>query len=529
MGTLRMVPLNPTRFLHVRVPALSLALVAALLLTGFGPHGAQGSADGAAATLPVEAAQSQGDRLASLLAEAIALADGGDHGTADIALSAVIAHPAFAALPDAQRHQALSAAAFVAIRLDQLPRAREQYLAATRVDPADPDDWYRLSLIERWLGNHEAAAAHLLYLLRNWPQLLGNLPEQDISQLVHRMAPDSPARLELLQTLFDASWTRDGLDASDLWYALALMRVERGEAEAARAAITRITDPMGMVKLRADRRFDALVDRGDERFDAARAARTRADELRVMAMLHPERLDVLRELTYAMLTAGDNRDVLAMTDAALAVLAEGTETSPFKDIDEQVWLMNNRAIALRRLGRIDEALAQMQHASRLTERGEPNVSQVLNLGQFYCSLGRPDDAVAVIAQVGGMSGYGRMVQASVQHCAAQRSGNVAAAAQALAYLRAHRQDSEILFLEALIEADRLDEATAVMVAQLESPHDRADALIAVQQFRSPEPLPGDVAYRAREHRVIARAEVQAAVQRVGRVEHHDIHAGSGTD
>ena len=29
--------------------------------------------------------------------------------------------------------------------------------------------------------------------------------------------------------------------------------------------------------------------------------------------------------------------------------------------------------------------------------------------------------------------------------------------------------------------------------------------------------------------MIARAEVQAAVQRVGRVERHDIHSGNGTD
>lgn len=521
--------MSSTHFLRPCASALSLALVAALSMTGCDVHAAQRPADGTASSPAIKAPRSQGGRLALQLADAVALADGDDFDAADIALSALIAHPAFAALPDDERHQALSAAAFVAIRLDQLPRSRELYLAATRVDPAYPDDWHRLSLIERELGNHEAAAAHLLHLLRQWPELLGNIPEQDIGTLVHRMAPDSPARLELLQTLFDASWSRNGLGASDLWYALALMRVERGEAEGARAAITRITAPMDLVKLRADRRFDAVVDRDAERFDTARAARTRADELRVTAMLQPERLDVLRELTYAMLTAGDNRAVLAMTDAALAVLAEGKESSPFQDIEERVWLVNNRAIALRRLGRIDEALAQMQEASRLTEDGEPNVSQVLNLGQFYCSLGRPDDAVKMIAQVGEMSGYGRMVQAAVQHCAAWRSGDAAGAMRALAYLRQHRQDSEIHFLEALIEADRLDEATAVMVALLESPHDRADALIAVQKFNSPDPLPGDVAYRARGQQMIARAEVQAAVQRVGRVERHEIHAGNGTD
>ena len=521
--------MNPTRCSRTGLPRLSIALVASLLVTGCGVHRAPLPDDPASSR--IEAQRQQGDHLASQLAAAVARADDEDPdpGTTNHALSAVIGHPAFGTLPDEQRHQALSVAAFAAIRLDQLPRARDLYLAATRVDPADPDDWYRLSLIEREIGDHEASATHLLHLLREWPELLDNLPEHDISLLIHQMAPASPARLEVLQTLFDASWTRNGLGASVFWYELALMRVERGETEQARPAIARITEPMDVVKLRADRRFDAVVDRDDARFDAARAARRRADDLRVMAMLEPGRLDVLRELTYAMLAAGDNRDVLAMTDAALAVIAAGEEASPFQDLDEQVWLMNNRAIALRRLGRIDEALVQMEHASRLTEQGEPNVSQLLNLGQFYCSLGRPGDALKAIAQVGGMSGYGRMVQASVQHCAARRSGDAAGAAHALAYLRRHRQDSEIHFVEALIEAGRLDEAAAVLVALLESPHDRADALIAVQKFRSTEPLPGDVAYRARGHAVIARAQVQAAVQRVGRVEHHGIHAGNGTD
>lgn len=521
--------MTPTRFSTTCLPRLSIALVAALLVTGCGVHRAPLAGDSASSR--IEAQRHHGDHLASQLAAAIARADDEDPdpGAADSALSAVIAHPAFKTLPDEQQHQALSVAAFVAIRLDELPRARDLYLAATRVDPADPDDWYRLSLIERELGDHETSAAHLLHLLREWPGLLDNLPEHDISLLVHQMAPTSPARLEVLQTLFDASWTRNGLGASVLWYELALMRVERGQTEEARQAIARVTEPMDVVKLRADRRFDAVVDRDDERFDAEHAARKRADELRVMAMLDPERLDVLRELTYAMLTAGDNRAVLAMADAALAVIAAGEEASPFQDIDEQVWLMNNRAIALRRLGRIDEALEQMEHASRLTEQGEPNVSQLLNLGQFYCSLGRPDDARRVIAQVGEMSGYGRMVQASVQHCAARRSGDAIGAAHALAYLRRHRQDSEIHFVEALIEAERLDEAAAVLVALLQSPHDRADVLIAAQKFRTTEPLPGDVEYRARSHEVIARAEVQAAVQRVGRVERHGIHAGNGTD
>ena len=464
-------------------------------------------------------------KLSTRLKDAIALAEGEDVAAADAALTAIISHTDFKEMPREARLAALSNAGWMAIRSNDLQRARNLYQTSSDIDPDDPDTWYRLSLIELDLDNPEQAATHLLHLLSRWPHTLENLSQQHISMLEHELEHHSPLRLVLLQRLFELEWSREGLGASHLWHELAVLLVERGDTGAAKAAIDHIRTPQEVIKMRVDRRFDAFVDRDAQRFDVQSVAAARAGELRVKAMLEPERLDVLMELTYALLALGRVDEVLAMSDAALALIeALGPGQTLFEDVGDRVWLMNNRAIALRRMGRIDEALEQMLVASELEEEGQPNVSQALNLGGFYCGLGRPDDALEAIAPVGMMSGYGRMVQMAVKHCAARRKGDIEAGDEALAYLRDHRRDAHAIFVDALLEADRMDEAAAVVIGLLEDADTRADALFEAQEFLRPDALPDDAIRFGRQADLYRRPDVRDAVVRVGRIEQHPIHA-----
>ena len=465
------------------------------------------------------------DSLSERLDRAMALAGADDVAQATVALAGVIGDPAFPALPDDKRNAAYLDAAWMAIRSGDLPRARDLYRSATGIDPDAPDAWYHLSLIEHDLGNHEPAAEHLLTLLSVRPDTLENLSEQHISVLIHKLDHSSPLRLALLHRLFDLQWSRKGLGADSLWYELALLHVERGELEAAKVAIDSVHTPVEVIKMRADRRFDGLVDPGSPRFDVLRIANAHADNLRVKAMLDPERLDVLMELTYALLVLDRADEVLTMTDAALALIeASGPEGTMFESMADRVWLMNNRAIALRRMQRTDEALEQMLVASTLEEDGQPNVSQALNLGNFYCGLGRADDALDAIAPAGAMSGYGRMVQTAVKHCAARLKGDEEAADRALAYLREHRGDSQAIYVAALLEAGRTDEAAAVVIELLNAADTRAEALFRAQEFLHPEPLPADGTRIERQRALYRRQDVRAVIDRVGRVEQQPIHA-----
>jgi hypothetical protein len=161
--------------------------------------------------------------------------------------------------------------------------------------------------------------------------------------------------------------------------------------------------------------------------------------------------------------------------------------------------------------------------------GTPFSCTALNLATMHCQLGEPERTRAALATVGqDMSGYGRMVQAQAQLCAAAQSGDHAAADAALAYLAEHRDDSPGGYLQGLLRLDRRDEAAREIIRQLQAP-ERDDALALFQTYREVAPLPGDVGPRRTLRAVIARADVQAAFRPVGHARTFPIYDTSGTD
>ena len=491
------------------------------------PQEATSVDDPAAASVAAEPSADT-SRYRAKLDAAQALASAADHLGASRALSSVIGDDRFGDLPAEDRRITLSMAAWAAIQLRQLPRARDFYLQATNADPRDPDDWYRLSMVEASLDNHDASARALQEMVEVWPELLDNLDDGFVFQLIYAMEPHSDARLSLLQALFDANWTNNHISPSSAWYELALMRIMRNQPEAARAAISRIESPEALIKIRSDRRFDSLINSASRAFDVEDAARRRVEDLRQHASVQPTRLELRTQLSYALLTAGLNDAVLALADE-VEVLIEGSDEAPFTDMDERLWVANNRAIALRRLGRTDDALAALHRASHLDEAAADNVSQALNLGHFYTSLVRPDDAIAAVALKGDMSGYGRMVQATVRHRAALQKDDRGGAAKQLRYLGGHRKDAELIWVEALLDASRVDEAASVVIELLASPADRPDVLNWAQTYRVADPLPGDVQLRAGRAALLARTDVLDAVAKVGRIQRYDIYGDNGTE
>lgn len=459
------------------------------------------------------------------LAAAHAWYQAGDFDRAGPAFARALDDPRFATLDAAERHALLSAAAWSRAQHRELESARDLYLRATSLVGTDPDDWYRLALVELDMGHHDAAAVAFTRLVEGWPELLVNLDPLALQSMLYGTEPDSPARLGMMQALFDANWRSAGGMESNVWYQLALRRVIRGERDLARAPIRRVTDPWSILHLRVDKRFDGLVDRDAWSFDVGLAAKRWVERLRQDSASTPDRLEPRVQLSYAMLTAGMHDELLALVDDTLAAITGAAPgKQPFVDLEQQAWLMNNRAIALRRLGRHDEALAELERASHLTEHGEPNVSQALNLGQFRCQLGRPEQALQAIAHAGDdISGYGKMVEASVRHCAALQLGDGAGAREALDYLEAHRDDGQIIYMEGLLNETRLDAAAEVLLELLDLPDERAGALALVQEYDADVPFPFNRKRDANLKALIARPEVRAAIDRVGRIEHQPIH------
>lgn len=500
-----------------------------------GPQRAVDAVEPAARAPEARQAQPSADAERRLLLQALAtgraLLRKRDHVGAGRTFDDILAHPLFGTLSAEERRAAWSGAAGADIEADRLDRARERTRRAIEADPGDADDWYRLSTLNYDLEDHDAAAAAFIELAQRWPELLVNVNQDYITWLLDRLERGSPRRVEYLQSLFDARWERPEYGSDRLWYQLALAHLENGDEDRARAVVRRIIAPELVVRMRSDRRFDSAIDRDGWTFDAGRSAERAIEAQRDRVAAQPRNLMARVQLTYRLLEAGQHAQTLRVADEALRAIAEAgvADEAPFDDIQQQIWLMNNRAIALRRLGRVDEALDELLRASRLVESGGGNVSQSLNLGMFMAQLGRADEARASIGRAPEqtMTGYGRMVRALVELRIALLREDRAAERRAFAYLRRHREDAPDAYLDALLLTGRIEDAAQALIARLASPEDRGDALFYLQEFRENAPLPGDAAHREHFRRMRDRDDLRAAVEAVGRIERHPVFALRG--
>lgn len=478
---------------------------------------------------PAEAAmQSEAELHASsfesLLQKGLKAQDAGDPVSASETFTRAIARPEFAALAPEVRHAILHQAAGVAFESGQLQTALLQTQAALRLRQDEVDDWYRLAALQSDLGNADASAEALWQLLTSWPEMADSLPQALIIHPIFVGRASDKARLALLEALFDANWTLGGLGADTAWTELALLRLARQDAPGARAAIARVHQPMDIIRLRTDRRFDAIVNRDDPRFDVAAAAEAHIEAVQQRILDRPDRLELRTTLITAFLTTGRVDEALTTADAALADLES------FSDPEDAVWVHNNRAIALRRLGRDEEAVAALIVASSLHEGGGLNVSQVLNLGTLHTILGQPDEALAAIERVGhDITGYGRMVEESVRFRAATQHGDTEMAEIALAQLALGQSDAPQVYLDALLLRGNLDAAAVVLRGLFEVPTSRQVLLEWAQTYRSLPPTSTEAVARQHRAHFLARPDVQAVIDRYGRIETHPIHDVRGIE
>jgi hypothetical protein len=187
--------------------------------------------------------------------------------------------------------------------------------------------------------------------------------------------------------------------------------------------------------------------------------------------------------------------------------------------DQRSIFLDFRATALERLGRWDEAVAQMSAASLLHEKYGGNVDQIIELGDLYCELGRPNDGLSAIGTlVAKTSAFGTMQLEHVRLDAAIQLGDSKQVARSLDYMRAHRADAPYVYEDALLIANHVDRAAAELITQLLDKDQRQQALLSVQVFLPMPDTPRGIELEARRRAMINRSDVQAAIQKVGRVE-----------
>lgn len=500
-------------------PALLVVLIALLTGCATAPDRAPGLAQSSPPSAQPPARGHDPSQLRKILAQADVHFAGDRLADAEVAFAQALADPAFASLPAEERRAALSAAARVAVRIDEHERARDRFRQAIQASPADAGDHFYLSQLEFDLDNKQASARLMVEVIQRWPVLVHEYSSTHIFRLLYPGTLSADDRMTLLEALFASDWDQGAPGADSAWFDLVPLRAQRGDRDGAREVAARIRHPSLLASMRVDRQFDGLFDPAGPAGDLANAAAQYVVWTESLADRDPPTPGLELSLSYARLTAGQHQETIAGVDAALRRLdgARGEDLPGLKQADAP-WLLNNRAIALRRLGRFDEAYADLDRASRMAERGSKNVSQKLNKAQFLVALGQPRHALAELDDLGNTSVYGRMVGAEVQVRAGLALGDQALVDQGLDFLREHRQERPTSLVETLVRAGEIDEAAAVLVELLGDPVERPSALTLLQEHRTGPALPDHRQWLHNRQALLARRDVKEAVQRVGRIE-----------
>jgi tetratricopeptide (TPR) repeat protein len=277
--------------------------------------------------------------------------------------------------------------------------------------------------------------------------------------------------------------------------------------------------------MRSDRRFDGLVEANAPLFDIAAASDRELRAAQSAVDTFPKSLAVRARLIVTLINQLHYEAALATADAVLVdIRSTNFPYRVFEDYGDALPLfLNYRAEALERVGRWDEAVEQLTAASRLHEKYSGNVDELINLGELYADLGRPQEALDAIHNVlAKMSPYGAMQLESVRLDAAYQLGDSTQVARSLKFLETHRADAPATYVYALLTVNQPDHAASALISGLRDPLQRRVALRIVQEFASTPETPRELALDAALQSVTARTDVQSAIRHVGRVDRYNL-------
>jgi hypothetical protein len=504
-------------------------LVALAACTSDPPHDAGPSAKSAASAPPATrpASPSQGPSAGQRLDAALRLIANQQFDEGLAALRAVIDARSFASLPGDDQYHALLAAGRAEMGFQRWPLARGFMARAAAMPQASADDELALVTIGSQLHDQPLIAQSLTAVARRWPARLREIDEDYLTAVLAAQAklPRATA-LALLQSLYAADFKlKWDVEPSESWRDLMRLLIEQGRQSEAVEVSARITDPIVLIQIRADRRFDAVVAAHPDRFDAEAAADRQIRWLQAKDEGGADSLRIKALLMAALMRRHHAAAGLAIADEAIAEIRD-TNYPERRFVDylaEFGELLTERAFVLLDLGLWDAGVAQLKTAAGEFEHDRDNVGAAIDLAQIECDLARPAEARSVLAQITeGLSPYGQMQVEGVRLDIATQEGDAAQVERSLLYLSAHRGDAPVSYLIDLIVANQPERAAAELRRQLLDPDTRQVALGNVQTYTAGQDTPRDLEMRARWQSVLARPDVQSAIAKVGRVESYDL-------
>jgi beta-barrel assembly-enhancing protease len=465
--------------------------------------------------------------LADQLADAMNLVKREEWPKAQAALQAIIEDKEFSSFSSDTQYRVLWAAGRVFADHGQLERGYEYLVRASAMPQSNYEELAAQTLTAAKLNNEAQMVSSLTSIAQRYPEKVSNFRPQWIVAVV-RQSRKLPAgqRLALYRSLYAAHWKLQwNFEPSYAWLELTRLLLENGEQEAAVDVSTHVTDAYDLIAMRVDRRFDMIVAAHPAQFDIAVAAAREFKELQSASEKAPRSLELKEKVISTLRRQQHYAASLAAADALIAELkSTHSPEKAYEDYEKwNPWVLNDLDAALRRVGRWDDAVAQLTAASLLSEDNAGNVSQIINLAQLYCDLSRPKEALKTLGRLEAKpSPYGLMQVEYVKLDAATQSGDKNQIALSIRYLEDHQVDAPDTYADAQILVNDPNRAAKLLIERLQDVDQRTAALLSVQTYGQWRNTPRMLKWHARWRAMLARADVQEAIQKVGRVESYHL-------
>jgi hypothetical protein len=115
-----------------------------------------------------------------------------------------------------------------------------------------------------------------------------------------------------------------------------------------------------------------------------------------------------------------------------------------------------------------------------------------------------------------------MEAAAVRLDAAVQLDDAAEKEKWFGFIKEHRLDAPRTYDDALLRMNDLERAAGWLIERLEDKDLRSAALLSIQEYAVPRETNRQAELRKRRKEMMARADVQAEIQKVGRVESYKI-------
>lgn len=407
------------------------------------------------------------------------------------------------------------------------PARSIELLNAAEADFHDPN---RVVLVRALVANEmedwTAAATDLNRLARTDREIFAEIEMRTLWSVANglRDVGEDDARRALLEDVVEHYAAEDPYDSTD-YFRLELAREYARDGQARRALLTArgIEHTNALLPLHYEGVFADVWRLND--FDTVadiEAAREREiARLEETLERDPDNLNGAVYMLQALSADGRYDEAQAFASDVYDRL-RATPDAFLATADRENWFLNEWAYVYFAQGDWQAGEARMREAANLSETGQINVSQVINLSDSQLRRGGFQDALDTLADFdpANASDVGDMFAWGNQACAHYGLGNREEADAIVARMDAQWDTNPAALQEALACQGDTDAGAALFVRRLEDEQHRSGALKAVQirQPMYPEEIYGPHhQWRAELRRVHSRPEVRAAIEAHGRI------------